>query len=861
MHPTCEISVSIGLLVRSAGGLAKAENPQSGIEQFRAHDAPFECSQAPLARTATVATGGQRPSFRGLSVWQLAICLITLCCIAIATIPAKAQQGKDAKGKDLTEKMVKDSIEKGKRFLIQQQSDNGAWNDLQYTVGKTSLSLMALINCGMSMEDESVQKAVKYLRDVREPVGTYEVALQIMALAAVKDGTRDTGKILSLSQRLAKTQVKQGQNSGGWSYATSEERGGNSSDRSNAQFAVLGLREAQYAGVPVNREIWELVRDHWTSQQSADGGWSYSGPGGGSTGSMTVAGVTTQVIVDTMLRDDKDENPDGTPNCCGDPVRNESLERGVKWLERNFAVGHNPANGNGIGGTLYYLYGLERAGRLSGRRFFGAHDWYREGADFLIRMQLQNGSWNGQGHGEEPIVATCFSLLFLSKGLAPVLINKLEYEAEDDNLKAPSWNRHPQDIRNLTELITGLPGWPKLVTWQQLSMKAVAKRGGLEDLMLSPILYISGNKAPRFKPDEIELLRQYVLNGGLILGVATCNKTDFDAGFRQVVKDMYPDGEQKLKRLTAEHPVFRSEYLIDPDANELWGVDVGCRTSIIYSPYDIGCLWDKWSIVEPPRRSAQMKAMITKSTRTGVNIVAYATGREPPGPLENHQLDNVQRKKDEVDEGFLQIAKLRHTGGWDAAPNAVRNLLFALNDYAGVMASTKVKNLTPVDENLKNYPLVYMHGRNSFTFSKQEQERLKLQLDRGAMLFADSCCASPAFDRSFREMIVQMFPEQKLQRIPATHELFSTKIAHDLHAVKRREPGGSEPGQPFRPTTIVGEPVLEGIEINGRYVVIYSKYDLSCALERQSSAACPGYLPEDARNIAVNVVLYSLLPK
>ncbi|MDB5391100.1 MAG: Prenyltransferase/squalene oxidase, partial [Planctomycetaceae bacterium] len=333
----------------------------------------------------------------GYSGLCLTLLLAAFCCFTAST-PVHAQQGKD-----LTEKMVKESIENGKRFLLQQQGDNGAWNDLTYTVGKSSLSIMTLINCGMTLEDEPIQRGVKYLRTVREPMGTYEVALHIMALAAVKDGTRDAGKILSLSQRLAKTQVKGGENIGGWSYSMSDDRGGNASDRSNAQFAVLGLREAQYAGIPVNRNIWELVRDHWTNQQSADGGWSYSGVGGGSTGSMTVAGVTTQVIVETMLRDDKDENADGTPNCCGDPTRNESLERGVKWLERNFAVGHNPSNGNGIGGTLYYLYGLERAGRLSGRRFFGAHDWYREGADFLIRMQRTDGSWNGQGHGEEPI--------------------------------------------------------------------------------------------------------------------------------------------------------------------------------------------------------------------------------------------------------------------------------------------------------------------------------------------------------------------------------------------------------------------------------------------------------------------------
>ena len=54
-------------------------------------------------------------------------------------------------------------------------------------------------------------------------------------------------------------------------------------------------------------------------------------------------------------------------------------------------------------------------------------------------------------------------------------------------------------------------------------------------------------------------------------------------------------------------------------------------------------------------------------------------------------------------------------------------------------------------------------------------------------------------------------------------------------------------------------PILEGIEIDGRLVVIYSKYDISCALEHQASLACDGYVEADALRIAVNVVLYSLL--
>ncbi len=41
--------------------------------------------------------------------------------------------------------------------------------------------------------------------------------------------------------------------------------------------------------------------------------------------------------------------------------------------------------------------------------------------------------------------------------------------------------------------------------------------------------------------------------------------------------------------------------------------------------------------------------------------------------------------------------------------------------------------------------------------------------------------------------------------------------------------------------------------------MIYSKYDLSCAIERQGSVACAGYEYHDAVRIFVNVIRYALL--
>ena len=51
---------------------------------------------------------------------------------------------------------------------------------------------------------------------------------------------------------------------------------------------------------------------------------------------------------------------------------------------------------------------------------------------------------------------------------------------------------------------------------------------------------------------------------------------------------------------------------------------------------------------------------------------------------------------------------------------------------------------------------------------------------------------------------------------------------------------------------------LEGIKLDDRWGVIFSPYDLSCALEHHESPQCRGYVQEDAKKIAINVILYSI---
>ena len=782
--------------------------------------------------------------------------MILLCsCSILASAGSVQSQDKELSARVIT------AIQRAQDLLIEKQEGDGSWpasaGASQYPIGVSALAHLALVSSQMTVADPPIQQSLRVLRAAK-PRKTYEISMVIMALAATNDGGRDKALIFRLADQLEKMQLTKGENAGLWDYSSPNDRG----DRSNGQFAVLALRDAVNLGYPAQRKTWELIRTHWERGQNGDGGWGYVADKG-SEGSMTVAGIATLAIANTMLRDEDPLNPDGTPVCCKKNESDEALERGIAWIANNFTVGHNP---RGKGWLLYYLYGVERAGRLTGQRFFGEHDWYRAGARFLVDRQSMRGQIEAvSGYEADPVIGTSLALLFLSKGLSPVLINKLEYGKTGPDPVKPitrDWNNHPLDARNLTELISGRPKWPKLLTAQVVNIHKLRGDAGVTELRQAPVTLITGSDAPIFTDDQIVTLRKYLDQGGFVFAVGNCNKRDFEDGFRTVVQRMYPDGDADLKPLPADHPVYRSEFLLEQDSVELYGIDVGCRTSIIFSPDDLSCLWDKWVRNSLPGRDKaadlNLRTQVARATRIGVNVIAYATGREPPDKLDVDEGPSAKAREQRIQRGMLRIAKLRHAGGWDTAPHALRNLLIALNQIESTRAATQKFNI-PINDQIGRFPIVYMHGRYRFSVNQVERDRLVKHLSLGGVLFADSCCGATDFDGSFREMIKQMYPDHELKRIPVKHELFSTRVGHDLRQVRRRVNRGIGAKANLDSEVEVGEPFLEGIEIDGRYVVIYSKYDISCALERQSTAACEGYVQEDAFRIAHNIVMYAML--
>ncbi len=750
----------------------------------------------------------------------------------------------------VTPQQVRESIRRATRFLLEEQSPKGNWDEVAaYPGGVTALCTLALLNAGVEPDDPRMQRALNYLRGL-SPEKTYTVALQTMVFCAAEP-SKDLIRIQKNAKWLEIKQLP----SGGWSYPDGAQQG----DNSNSQFAVLALHEAERAGAVVRQETWEKAARYWRDCQNADGSWGYQPGWQQGTGSMTCAGIASTVICG--LRTDKRDAviDDGLVSCCQLHEEDDSLERALSWLGNNFSVKRNPGlRRMGHVWHYYYLYALERVGRLTARRLIDRFDWYREGTQFLVLEQDQfSHHWTGSGTYEtNPQITTAYSLLFLSKGRRPVLMSKLIHDPGDD------WDNHSSDVANVTAAAE--KAWGLDMTWQLLN----ADGSSVEDLLSTPVLFVSGSENPRLEP-YAERVRAYLDRGGFLFAEACClDGEEFERGFRKFLDKVFPEKEYRLRRAGPEHPLWRVERMVRPEspyAGRMWTVEYGCRTCVAFCEVDLSCYWELGGRLESSLEDLPpvVRGRVEDAYAIGLNVLAYATNREPQGKEQSFaSTQNLDELAGIGSRGVIQIAKLQHGGGCNDAPGALVNLLrTAGQGELRLSVDLDEYPVSPADETLFRFHMAFMHGRNNFTFTPQERERLGEFLRNGGTLLADAICGSKEFAEAFRREMGQVLPDKPLRRLPVTHPLMNDVAGgFDIRSVERRDPARSDPGEPLRARVLKGEPELEGIEIDGRLAVVFSPYDISCALEQHESLECPGYSRQDAARIALNVLVYSLNP-
>jgi hypothetical protein len=802
--------------------------------------------------------------------------------------------------KDPLVDQVRHAIDNGVKFLRDQERRRGNWEvDIDAKLlkrgGWTALAMLALLNAGVSPDDPMMKRGLKYLRDL-PPDETYVVGLQTMVFVqAGKTGDRDqiqknVAWLLKALQKAEKPETGMS----GWSY---RDRGG-AIDNSNSQYALLGLHEALAAGAISDattlanvRESMKVMRDFYVTTQTKEravgeeeiGGWGYRRDNKPSM-TMTTAGLCNLLITGMDMHLGKQVlKPDGSADNCGKYDENEPVARALRWIGRYHPNRYTETNVAALSQAPFYcLYGLERAGRLTGQRYFGGHDWYRVGCEYLVKIQKSDGSWQGSSKVQTldpyPVVATSFALLFLSKGRTPILISKLAHNTGD------GWNNKRADARHLVDFASHELFKNQPMAWQVFDVRGkdadtdAKVRDLAAELLPSPIVWFNGHDfAPRDKEEKV--LKEYVENGGFLFAEACCGRAAFDKDFRELMRRMFPDEDvpgkdpqPQLRRLPPDHPVWTAsgKFAVSPKDFELWGVQQGCRTVVIYSPKPISGYWEANLYKEGRGREA---------FRLGANVIAYATGLEPPKPRLT-QVDLPPEEKVSTGKprrGYLEVGQLAHDGDWYPAPHAMRNLMDETRK-AGLdvvlttswVALSSSMNLASQDKHppirdVRDLRFLYLHGRRAFTPRKDVLKDLCFNLKTGGTLFADACCGSPAFDASFRQFMDDLWAEEnrkadkktKLEPIPLDDELFSEKLnGTAIDWVRCRRP--SQGGKGVTPDFQTVKPALEGIKYNGRWVVIYSRYDVGCALEKHQATNCLGHDYASAVRLGKAAVLYAL---
>jgi len=161
---------------------------------------------------------------------------------------------------------------------------------------------------------------------------------------------------------------------------------------------------------------------------------------------------------------------------------------------------------------------------------------------------------------------------------------------------------------------------------------------------------------------------------------------------------------------------------------------------------------------------------------------------------------------------------------------------------------------TPVrlaEDDMFKFPFAIMTGEGSFRLMDQERRILKSYLMRGGFLLASAGCSSQEWDRSFRQEVRLIFPEKKLTQMKMSHPLFHT--VYDIGAITLKKGGTTQ---------------LEGLEIDGKIVLIYSPEglnDTATAGEKGKTGSkgskcccCGGNEIKNSREINVNIFTYAL---
>ncbi|CAN5418815.1 hypothetical protein BH10PLA1_BH10PLA1_20980 [soil metagenome] len=454
-------------------------------------------------------------------------------------------------------------------------------------------------------------------------------------------------------------------------------------------------------------------------------------------------------------------------------------------------------------------------------------DWYEKGADWAVKKQSAEGTWNTNDGGHfVPMVNTAFAMLFLSKGRAPIVVSKLQYF--EPGGKWGKWNQRSRDAANMVR-------WIGRTVERELAFQIIDLKASLSDMLETPILYIAGSDPLNFSPGDEAKIKAYIEGGGILLANADCGSQAFATSVKKLAKDIYPDAEftelpQDDLIYTAYYP--RNKWKTKPSVLSLSN---GARQQIILIPQaDPAKAWQ----LQDRRGREEMFEL-------PADLLLYAVDRQ-----------NLRYRGDQFYlpelvgakvERTIQVARLKYAGSWDPEPGGWRRLnnLLVRSESTDLKLATAEIGKGEIGEN----KIAHLTGTYEYKFTGAQCDELKKFVEGGGTLVIDVAGGNSRFAGSAESAIATMFPKEKLETLPPSHPLYVA--------------GGGEADEilyrNFAIRNGVGRttaPRLQGITLDGRLAVIYSREDLSVGLVGQAVDGIVGYSPATATSLMTRILNY-----
>lgn len=204
------------------------------------------------------------------------------------------------------------------------------------------------------------------------------------------------------------------------------------------------------------------------------------------------------------------------------------------------------------------------------------------------------------------------------------------------------------------------------------------------------------------------------------------------------------------------------------------------------------------------------------------------------------------------DRDRLALAQIQYAGDWNPRPTATRRIAWEIEKRTSIEAMLDPVVIHLGDEAaLRKNPFLYLAGETALpTFDDGDVARLRRALQTGGFLVIDGADARPGggFDQSVRALVARLFPREPLHKISPEHVIYKS-----FYLIKT--PVGR----------VAALPYLEGVEHDGRLVIVYSQNDMGGAWARDNFGqweheVLPGgdQQREMAFRLGINLAMYAL---